>query len=100
MLLLFFVLSWIRSGVCFKTSLPRTICLEAFICFGGGALVTYLSPLGSISWATGIWLFFLVQSMYFVFAGVTNYNEEKIKADAFDQAKRHAEKILTDIYFV
>jgi len=100
MFFLMFVLSWIRSGVCFKTSIPKTICLEAFICIGGGAVLLYLSPFGIISWATGIWLFFLVQSMYFPFTGVTNYNEEKIEADAFDQAKRHAEKILADKYFV
>ncbi|MCP4111609.1 MAG: hypothetical protein GY749_39830 [Desulfobacteraceae bacterium] len=91
------VLSWIRSGICFPGTLHKMsgIGAELLICFGGGALVAYFSPHSRVSWAMGIWMFFLVQSLFFVFIGGHGETENKSQADPFEHAKTQAEKILS-----
>ncbi len=90
-------LSWIRSGICFKRPLLRMLAAEMIICLGGGALVAFLAPYSTLSWAMGIWLFFLIQSLYFVlFERTAEKAEEMIAADPFDQARKQAERILSN----
>jgi hypothetical protein len=59
-------LSWIRSGICFSGSLPRRVCAEAVTCAAGLALVWLLQPPGPYGWALSIWMFGLIQALYFV----------------------------------
>jgi len=93
------VLSWIRSGLCFAGPLYKTIPAELVICFGSGFLAKSFSPGSLISWAGIIWLFFLCQSVYFVFfennSGFKNH--VKPAADSFEHARKQAEKILSEI---
>jgi len=87
------VLSWIRSSLCFEKSFFRMLFAEFFISVGGGVLVVGFAPNSAIGLALGIWLFFLIQSVYFVlFADLTT--EEMPDMDPFGQASRQAEKIL------
>ena len=96
LLLALLVLSWIRSGICFKRPLLRMVAAELLICLGGGALVAFLAPYSTLTWAMGIWLFFLIQSLYFVFFERTAEKaEEMIAADPFEQARKQAERILS-----
>jgi len=93
------VLSWIRSGLCFTGPLYKTIPAELVICFGSGFLAQSFSPDSSIKWAGVIWLFFLCQSVYFLFFenefGLkSQVNESK---DPFEHARKQAEKILSEI---
>ena len=69
---------------------------EFLICYGGFALVLYLSPNTSISWGLGVWMFFLVQSLYFLlFNNLNSFEESGIPLDKFEEAKREAERILS-----
>ena len=59
-------LSWVRSGICFSGSMPRRVCAEAVTCAAGLALVWLLQPPGPYGWALSIWMFGLIQALYFV----------------------------------
>ena len=59
-------LSWIRSGICFQGSMPRRVCAEAVTCGAGLALAWLLQPPGPYGWALSIWMFGLIQALYFV----------------------------------
>jgi hypothetical protein len=59
-------LSWVRSGICFSGSIPRRVCAEAVTCAAGLALVWLLQPPGPYGWALSIWMFGLIQALYFV----------------------------------
>jgi hypothetical protein len=60
------MLSWIRSGTCFKRK-----------------------PI-----VKGVWLFFLIQALYFVLFEYQSDSQTKIHVDPFEEAKMAAEKIL------
>jgi hypothetical protein len=59
------VLSWIRSGICFRGPAQRRILAEALTCPPGLLLAAALRPPGGLGWALSVWLFFLVQAAYF-----------------------------------
>jgi len=91
------VLSWIRSGVCFPGSFVKTAGIELLVCFGGGFLVNAFAPRTGLSWALAIWLFFLIQSLYFILNIKENQavSDPVTRPDAFEQARKQAEKILS-----
>jgi len=88
------MLSWIRSGVCFQNGFLRPLGGEILFSIGGGALVAYFSPYSTATWALGIWMFFLVQSLYFIAMTDFGSNEEQVNMDAFEQARMRAAGIL------
>lgn len=90
------ILAWIRSSVCFQRSWLLMLATEAMLGLGGGALVLWLNPRTNFVWALGIWMFFLVQSLYFVMGGEpdTESTEEQ-EDDLFERACRQAEKLLS-----
>jgi hypothetical protein len=59
-------LSWIRSGICFPGSMPRRVCAEAITSAAGLALVWLLQPPGPYGLPLGMWMFGLIQALYFV----------------------------------
>jgi len=91
------VLSWIRSGVCFPGSFVKTAGMEMLVCFGGGFLVNAFAPRTGLSWALAVWLFFLMQSLYFILNMKENQtvSDPGAPPDAFEQARKQAEKILS-----
>ncbi|MBC2715400.1 MAG: hypothetical protein HF978_08835 [Desulfobacteraceae bacterium] len=88
------MLSWIRSGVCFQNAFSKSLGAEIIFSIGGGALVAYFSPYSTVTWALGIWMFFLVQSLYFIVMTDFVPDEEHVNVDAFEQARMRAEGIL------
>jgi hypothetical protein len=73
---------------------------ELLLCILGGILVVAFTSGSLFAWAVGVWMFFLVQALYFVFLGPTDdQQEESIEIDAFERASGQAERILTDAYF-
>jgi len=58
-------LCWIRSGICFPGPLGRRIFAEVLTAAAGLALVTGLRPAGLTGWSLGLWMFFLIQALYF-----------------------------------
>ena len=89
------VFSWVRSGVYFQGSLLKTLVAEAALCFGGGALVASFAPYSTITWALAVWMFFLVQSIYFVIFAGSGAEKEEVELDPFHQARRRAERIVS-----
>jgi hypothetical protein len=59
-------LCWIRSGICFPGPIVRRIAAEALTGAAGLALVAGLRPAGLTGWMLAMWMFFLIQSLYFV----------------------------------
>jgi hypothetical protein len=90
------ILSWIRSGICFRRPLAKTLSIELLVSIGGGVLVAYFAPHSTLTWAMGIWLFFLVQSLYFVLVGDIGNEEDIVRMDPFEEAKSQAERILSN----
>ncbi len=90
------LLSWVRSGICFENGHARALAAELFISIGGGALVAGFNPHSALTWALGIWMFFLVQSLYFTFMDSTEKKAEAVHANPFDNARMRAEAILEE----
>ncbi len=88
------MLSWIRSGICFQNAFSKSLGAEIIFSIGGGALVAYLNPYSTITWALGIWMFFLIQSLYFLLMTNLEPEEETLNTDPFEQARIRAEGIL------
>lgn len=59
-------LSWVRSGICFPGPVVRRVFAEAITCAAGLALAWMLQPPGLYGWALSVWLFWLMQSLYFL----------------------------------
>ncbi|MDM8525624.1 hypothetical protein QUF80_19820 [Desulfococcaceae bacterium HSG8] len=89
------ILAWIRSGICFPGSLLRVFLTELIFNAGGGLLLWYFSPRTPVAWALGIWMFFLIQSLCFVFTGMEEKEDEISGIDPFDRANQRAEEILS-----
>lgn len=89
------VLSWIRSGCCFCRTPVRAVTAEVITVGGGAGLVALLSPGSTITLAIGIWLFFLVQGIYFYVVPVTDHTGGvRDEADPFEMARREAQRVL------
>lgn len=89
-------LSWIRSALCFRRPLFQALAAEILLCLAGtGALLAFFSPaLPGRPFA--IWILFLIQALYFVFFPVSADQQfGKPGPDAFELARRQADKILS-----
>ena len=90
-------LSWIRSGICFSGSMPRRVCAEAIACPAGLALVWLLQPPGPYGLPLGMWMFGLIQALYFVVVGAEHTGQpEKQGQDRMAQAHRRADALLRE----
>jgi hypothetical protein len=90
------MLSWIRSGICFnRKPLVKRLGAEMGLGLGSGLLVSGAVPGVTVVWALGVWLFFLIQALYFVLFEYQSYPQTKIEVDPFEKAKMAAEKILS-----
>ena len=87
-------LSWIRSGICFTGAPLRAVAAEIITAAGGAGLVALLAPGSTIAWAVGIWLFFLMQSLYFFLVPAAAPAAVRPAADPFVQAHREALRVL------
>jgi hypothetical protein len=91
------IFSWIRSGSCFSGTPVRAMAAEVITVGGGAGLVSLLGPGASLTWAIGIWLFFLVQTLYFYLVPAScPANAVGTAPDPFDQAHRKARRVLDE----
>ena len=92
------IFSWIRSGSCFCGTPVRAVAAEVITVGGGAGLVSLLGPGASVTWAISIWLFFLVQALYFYMVP-TSCRPDAVgssASDPFDQAHRQALRVLDE----
>jgi hypothetical protein len=91
------VFSWIRSGCCFSGTSLRAVTAEVITIGGGAVLVSLLGPGASLTWAVSIWLFFLVQALYFLIVPATTHERRAATSmDPFDVAHREALHVIDD----
>ncbi len=91
------MLSWIRSAICFKEkSFLQRYGAEIGLGLATGLLVSGAMPAVNLASALGIWLFFLIQALYFVILDYRRNLEAEIEVDPFEKAKMAARKILSN----
>lgn len=59
-------LSWIRSGICLPGPIARRVFAETMTCAAGLVLAGMLQPPGLLGWVLSVWMFGLIQSLYFL----------------------------------
>ncbi len=86
---------WIRSGICMQQTPFKGFIKELSIGFGGGLLLYHLDPHSLFGRSLSIWLFFLLQSLYFLFPiGARSLEKPAPQPDPFEQSRQQAEQIL------
>jgi hypothetical protein len=85
----------VRTRLLGSTRLPRAIALEVMLAALGFAFVTALGGPGWVAISLAIWGWFLVQSLYFLAAGLGEPLAET-EVDPFDLATREVARILED----
>jgi uncharacterized membrane protein len=94
------MLSWIRSGVCFKEKpFLKRIGAEIGLGLVAGLLLSVTLPAVTIAWALGVWLFFLIQALYFVLFDHRSDPQATIEVDPFEKSRVAARKILSNGIF-
>lgn len=89
------VFAWIRSGICMTQTLVKGTFKEGTIGSAGAAVLCYIDPHSPFGTALGIWLFFLVQALYFVFSSKGGAPAgSNLAADVFESARQEAEAIV------
>ena len=92
------VISWIRSGICFPNPYGRKLTTELLLCVFGGIPVVFFTPVSTLAWVPGIWMFFLIQALYFViFESQAATPENRYETDPFERAAMQAEAILSNL---
>jgi hypothetical protein len=92
------VISWIRSGICFRNPCRIKMVVELLLCVFGGIPVVVFTPGSAFAWMLGIWMFFLIQSVYFViFENRAIIPEDQYETDPFERASRQAKALLSDL---
>jgi hypothetical protein len=99
-MVLFFILAlivtgWIRSGICYQKPGVKGIAVELLLSISGGLLVLTFTPGSVHAWALGVWMFFLVQALYFVFFEPDVNRHVYAGMDSFEKASKQAETILS-----
>ena len=91
------VISWIRTGICFRIPGGKKFLVELLLCVLAGIQAALFTPGSALDWVLGIWMFFLIQSLYFV---IIENNADRLvdqyEIDPFERASRQVETILSD----
>jgi hypothetical protein len=88
------VLSWIRSGICFRRAPLRALTAELVTTAGGAGLVVMLWQPSAIAQALAVWLFFLCQTLYFFIMPVKAVEGKNSHGDTFEKARQDLERVL------
>jgi hypothetical protein len=59
-------LAWIRSAICFRGPLARRLVAETLAAAAGLAVCAGLRPPSVTGWVLAVWMFFLIQALYFI----------------------------------
>jgi hypothetical protein len=90
-------LSGIRSGICFSAPVMRRIIAEILTGPAGLALVCLLQPPGPFGWALSIWMFGLIQALYFIVIDLKRSPDlELTDQDRLEAARRRADALLRE----
>lgn len=87
------ILSWIRSSIRFRKNKPLRPVMEGVLGIGSLLSLYCFAPFSTLTWAASFWLFFLIQSVYFILPGPASPSVEST-GDPFESARKKAEDIL------
>lgn len=90
-------LSWFRSGICFPGSIPRRVFAEGITCPAGLLLAWMLQPPGLLGWTLSVWMFWLIQALYFLAVGSEpSPGPERSPWQRLETAHRRTETLLRE----
>jgi hypothetical protein len=90
------MVSWIRSGIYIQKAGWMRFAIELLLCSLGGFLVISFTPGSIFAWSLGVWMFFLIQSFYFVIFEIGGtVTEDYCMTGLFERAQKRAETILS-----
>lgn len=83
-----------RSGLLYRARFARSLLLEAFLlCVGLGAAAQVLGG-STFSAVLAVWIFFVIQSVFFLVGGVSSRKEHTATADPFEAARLRTLELL------
>jgi hypothetical protein len=87
----------VRYAVCRQQPAARRLAAE--LCIGGGGLVlvALFQPAGALGLAAGVWMFFLIQALYFVILETGGGEHPEAQLARLAAAKARADQILRAI---
>ncbi|MDX1707564.1 MAG: hypothetical protein R3274_03115 [Desulfobacterales bacterium] len=89
------IISWMRSGICFdRTPVLKRYAVEIGLGLVSGLAVSAAVPAAAVPVALCIWLFFLIQALYFVIFEYPKNSTDRVEVDPFERARMAAEQIL------
>lgn len=97
-LLTLMIIGWIRSGICYQKNKGARLAVEVLLGLLGGALMALFPPASVSAWALGVWMLFVLQTLYFAIFGnklVIPANKFAFEVDPFERPCRQAEEILS-----
>lgn len=90
------VLGWLRSGVCFPDHWPTRSLAELTLNLIPAIALVAWAPGSLTTTALGLWLYFLIQAVYFVLFQNEGLTEAAPALDPWEQARQRAEAILSN----
>lgn len=94
LLIVLAMFSWIRSGICYQCAGFIAVIAEAMTLVGGIAFLLFRWPHSLLALPLSIWLFFLVQSLYFSLLPDEAHTTGPKSVDSFELATREVERLL------
>jgi hypothetical protein len=87
--------SWIRSGICYPDRFTKRFLAEIVLCAGAALIAGSFAPLTVFNRAIAVWMFFLIQALYFVIFEDSAGVQHGPNHDPFESARQKAETILS-----
>jgi hypothetical protein len=90
-------LAWIRSGICLRGPIVRRVAAEALTAAAGLSICAGLRPPGASGWVLAVWMFFLIQALYFVIVEAPPAASGELPArDPRESLRRRAQALLRE----
>jgi hypothetical protein len=93
-LIILCVFSWVRSAFCYSGTVVRTVVAESLTIGGGAGLLLFWWPGSDLVFPAALWMFFLVQTLYFFIIPGRMHDSIPDPVDPFERACREMERIL------
>lgn len=91
------VLGLLRSGVVYRAKIGRAFLLETVVFLVAVGTARLLAGATVLSYGLAVWGFFLVQSAFFLFAGMHPRREATSDEDPFERARREATRLMEEL---
>jgi hypothetical protein len=83
-----------RSGLLYRARFARSLLLEGFLLCAGLAAAAEMFGGSTFSAVLAVWIFFVIQSVFFLIGGVNARREGAEETDAFEAARARALELL------